>query len=136
MRHPMKHLDDPVRFRGRANWRRWLAAHCDRRAEVWLVVPKRRRGAPVYRRYYNEAVEEAICFGWIDSRIRSLDREQSAVRFTPRTSPSWSKYNIARALRMIDAGRMTAAGIKALPKGIRRLTRASSGRASSAGTGW
>ena len=66
-----------------------------------------------------EAVEEAICFGWIDSRIKSIDSEKYAVRYTPRQAKrKWSKYNSARALKMLKEGRMTTAGIKVLPKEI------------------
>lgn len=84
--------------------------------EVWVIFPKRKGGRPAYRMYYNEALEEAICFGWIDSRIRSIDSERCAVRFTPRRSHTWSKYNVQRALTMIRQGRMTASGMKTLPR--------------------
>jgi len=66
-----------------------------------------------------EAVEEAICFGWIDSRIKSIDSERYAVRYTPRQAArKWSKYNSARALKMLKEGKMTLPGVSVLSKEI------------------
>ncbi len=72
-----------------------------RKSEVWLVLPKKSAGGDSYRVYYNQALEEALCFGWIDSRIRPLDETRSLVRFTPRKSKNWSRYNIDRALELL-----------------------------------
>jgi len=95
----------------RSQWRRWLAANSQRAREVWLVYYKKGAGRP--RVDYGDAVEEAICFGWIDSKIRKLDEAQFAQLFTPRKPKSkWSPSNIARAKRMIQEGKMTAAGLK------------------------
>jgi uncharacterized protein YdeI (YjbR/CyaY-like superfamily) len=95
----------------RGKWRAWLEANSKRAAEVWLLYYKKETGRP--RIAYSDAVEEAICFGWIDSKIRKLDDERFAQLFTPRKPTSqWSRTNIARARRMIREGKMTAAGLK------------------------
>jgi len=95
----------------RSKWRAWLKANSRRATEVWLVYYKKGTGRP--RIANSDAVEEAICFGWIDSKIRKLDDERFAQLFTPRKPKSqWSRTNIARAQRMIQQGKMTAAGLK------------------------
>lgn len=107
---------DTVVFVNRQEWRRWLAKNHKLRKEVWLVLPKKAGSGTSYRVYYNEALEEAICFGWIDSRIRSLGTTRSKVRFTPRKSKNWSSRNIEKARELIRKGKMTPAGLKALPR--------------------
>jgi len=93
----------------REEWRRWLRANGDRKKEIWLVFYKRHTGKK--RLEYDDAVEEAICFGWIDSTIRRLDEERYAQKFTPRKAGSrWSDLNITRAKKMIAAKQMTPAG--------------------------
>jgi uncharacterized protein YdeI (YjbR/CyaY-like superfamily) len=95
----------------RSKWRAWLEANSEQAPEVWLVYFKKDTGRP--RVAYGDAVEEAICFGWIDSKIRKLDEARFAQLFTPRKPKShWSPSNIARARRMIQEGKMTAAGLK------------------------
>lgn len=103
----------------REAWRSWLVEHHRDREEIWLVFWKKDSGKPSLS--YNEAVEEAICFGWIDSQIRSIDEQRFARRFTPRRKGSgWSRYNRARALRMLQQGRMTEAGRILLPEDVAR----------------
>ena len=95
----------------RGKWRAWLEANSKRAKEVWLVYYKKATGRP--RVVYGEAVEEAICFGWIDSKIKKLDEARFAQLFTPRKPKSrWSPSNIARAERMIQEGKMTSAGLR------------------------
>jgi len=95
----------------RGKWRAWLEANSGRATEVWLVCYRKDSGRP--RVEYGEAVEEAICFGWIDSKVKKLDEERFAQLFTPRKPKSkWSPSNIARAKRMIQEGKMTPAGLK------------------------
>ncbi|MBN2344937.1 MAG: YdeI/OmpD-associated family protein [Candidatus Aminicenantes bacterium] len=90
-------------------WRQWLKKNGTREKEVWLEFYKRHTGKA--RLEYGDAVEEALCFGWIDSTIRRLDEERYAQKFTPRKRGSrWSDLNIARAKKMITAGLMTPAG--------------------------
>ena len=93
----------------RGKWREWLEANHKQTTEVWLVHYKKETGHPQIA--YEAAVEEAICFGWIDGKIRNLDAARYARLFTPRKSKSqWSRINIERARKMLKEGKMTAAG--------------------------
>lgn len=101
-----------------AAFRNWLRRNHQKKAEIWLVQFKKSTGKPSID--YSAAVEEAICFGWIDSSIKSIDAERYATRFTPRRPGSnWTDGNKALARRLAAEGRLTEAGRKALPKGIR-----------------
>jgi uncharacterized protein YdeI (YjbR/CyaY-like superfamily) len=94
----------------REEWRVWLESHHDSEDEVWLIYYKKPSGKP--RVAYNDAVEEAICFGWIDSTVRKIDEERYMQKFTPRNPTSvWSELNKSRAEKMIHEGRMTEAGL-------------------------
>lgn len=101
-----------VEIDSRAAWRRWLARHHTQRDSIWLVFWK--KGHP--RHVSNDdIVEEALCFGWIDSLPRKLDDARSMLLLSPRKPRSaWSKLNKARAARMIEAGLMTPAGQAAI----------------------
>ena len=104
--------------RSRRAWRRWLETNHDSRKDVWLVFYKRHTGKPTVT--YNDAVEEAVCFGWIDGVRRSIDDERYTHRFSPRNETSrWSATNRKRAERMIGAGLMTDAGRKAIQQAKR-----------------
>ena len=82
-------------------WRGWLAEHFETVADVWLVYPMKESGEPAL--LYNDAVEEALCFGWIDSTIKHIDPLRRAQRFTPRRPGSpYSQPNIER-LKWLDA---------------------------------
>jgi len=70
----------------RKDWRAWLGKNFDKEKEIWLVFPKKSSGKP--RISYNDTVEEALCFGWIDSTVRTIDEENSAQRFSPRNPKS------------------------------------------------
>jgi uncharacterized protein YdeI (YjbR/CyaY-like superfamily) len=95
----------------RSQWRAWLEANSQQATEVWLVFYKKDTGRPQIP--YADAVEEAICFGWIEGKIKNLDQARFARLFTPRKPKStWSRINIERARRMIREGKMTAAGSK------------------------
>ena len=94
----------------RKEWRAWLAKHYATRKEIWLVYP--RAGSGKRRIPYADAVEEAICFGWIDGIIKRMDEARSVQRFTPRRDRSFlSETNKERARKMIAAGLMTPAGL-------------------------
>lgn len=98
----------------RAEWRAWLEAHHDTEAEVWLVIHPKASGRPFVD--YDDAVEEALCFGWIDSTVRSLGGGPRAQRYTPRRPGSGvSEMNRARVRRLVREDRMTPAGMAALP---------------------
>ncbi|MCX6778575.1 MAG: YdeI/OmpD-associated family protein [Candidatus Micrarchaeota archaeon] len=97
----------------RKAWRAWLAENYDREKEIWLVYPKKHTGKP--RILYNDAVEEALCFGWIDSIVKRIDGEKFAQRFSPRRPTSQlSQMNKERIRRMISEKRMTKAGLAAV----------------------
>lgn len=94
----------------RAEWRAWLEQHHGRAEGVWLVSYKQATGKP--RVTYDEAVEEALCFGWVDSKGNKLDEERSMLWFAPRKLGSgWSRPNKERVERLIAAGLMTPAGM-------------------------
>ncbi len=95
----------------RKQWRNWLKRHHASEKEIWLIYYKKHTGKP--RIPYGDAVEEALCFGWIDTTIRRLDEERFMQKYTPRKPRSvWSKLNKERAERMIRAKRMTRAGLE------------------------
>ena len=99
----------------RAEWRQWLAAHHASAPGVWLVYCKKASGLPSLS--YAEAVEEALCFGWIDSRPRKLDAERSQQLYTPRRPKSgWSKVNKERLVRLEAAGQLMPAGRAAIAR--------------------
>ncbi|MFH1234610.1 MAG: YdeI/OmpD-associated family protein [Candidatus Diapherotrites archaeon] len=94
----------------RKAWRAWLAEHHGTEKEIWLVYCKKHTGKQ--RLPYNDAVEEALCYGWIDSTIKKIDEERTAQRFSPRREKSpLSEMNRERARRLIKAGKMTEAGL-------------------------
>jgi uncharacterized protein YdeI (YjbR/CyaY-like superfamily) len=93
-----------------SGWRAWLEANGKAEKEVWLVFPKVHTGVPAIS--YDDAVEEALCFGWIDSTVRRIDDDLYARKFTPRKPASvWSDLNKARAEKAIREGRMTGIGL-------------------------
>jgi uncharacterized protein YdeI (YjbR/CyaY-like superfamily) len=98
----------------RRQWRIWLDKHHDSVEEVWLVFHKRhtaRKSLP-----YDDAVEEALCFGWIDSLVRRLDDDRYARKFTPRNANSrWSTINRQRYAKLLAQGRLAAPGLERPP---------------------
>jgi uncharacterized protein YdeI (YjbR/CyaY-like superfamily) len=95
-------------------FRKWLIKNHQSKKEIWLIQYKKATRKPSIN--YVEAVEEAICFGWIDGFEKGMDIERYATRFSPRRPKSnWTETNKDRARRMIAAGRMTPAGLATLP---------------------
>jgi len=91
-----------------AEWRNWLARHHDTETELWLIFYKKSTGQPSLD--YESAVEEALCFGWIDSIIKKLDEASFARKFTPRKDRSkWSPTNKKRIEKLMASGRMAPA---------------------------
>lgn len=89
----------------RKEWRRWLRAHYRKEKDIWLVYYKKATGKP--RIEYNDAVEEALCFGWIDSTLKSLDEERSAQRFSPRNPKTpYSPANRERLRKLLKQGKV------------------------------
>jgi len=94
-------------------WRSWLAKHYKSKSEIWLVYYKKHTGK--LRISYNDAVDEALCYGWIDSTVKSIDDGRFAQRFTPRRNKSvLSQMNKERVRKLITQKRMTKAGIEAI----------------------
>lgn len=101
--------DAIVWFGGAADFEQWLEDHHDRSTGVWVKIAKPAASRPSIT--YVEAVEAALCFGWIDGQKAALDDEHWLQRFTPRTARSrWSKINRDRATQLIEASRMRPAG--------------------------
>ena len=106
----MKMTGEPIHFVTAEKWRRWLAANHATDEDVWLMIYKKHSKTPSVT--LQEAMQEAICFGWIDSSMQPIDGERYALRFTPRRQTSnWSGRNKEWAAMLIDEGRMTEAGL-------------------------
>jgi uncharacterized protein YdeI (YjbR/CyaY-like superfamily) len=101
----------------RREWREWLAQHHRDYKEIWLIYYKKTSGKPGIS--YEESVEEALCFGWIDGAIKGIDHETYAGRFTPRRAKSpWSDSNRERVKRLLRDGLMLEAGLAVLPNDV------------------
>jgi len=99
-------------FKSAADFRAWLEAEHEQCQELWVGFHKKSSAQNSIT--YPEAVDEALCFGWIDGVRKSVDRDSYTVRFTPRKLKSqWSAVNIKRAEELAEAGRMRPAGVKA-----------------------
>jgi uncharacterized protein YdeI (YjbR/CyaY-like superfamily) len=108
-------MSRPRFFRSPSEFRRWLAAHHGDTLEV--LVAFHRKGSGRGGITYHEALEEALCFGWIDGLTRSLDDGRYTIRFTPRRPNSnWSTVNVKRAEQLIDLGRMEPPGLAAFER--------------------
>jgi uncharacterized protein YdeI (YjbR/CyaY-like superfamily) len=95
----------------RSEWRDWLERNGSKEKAIWLIYYKKHSGKP--RISYEDAVGEALCFGWIDGVIKRLDEDRFAQRFTPRKPASrWSALNIKRARKLVRNGQMTPAGLR------------------------
>jgi len=107
----------PKFFAKPGDWRRWLEKNHTAERELWVGFYKKRSGRPSIT--WPESVDEALCFGWIDGAIKSIDVDTYAGRFTPRRAKSsWSESNRARVARLLRDGRMTEAGLAALPRDL------------------
>ncbi len=102
----------------RNEWCSWLKKYHNSKKEIWLTYYKKQTGKP--RISYNDAVEEAICFGWIDGQAKSLGVEKYIQRYTPRKpKSSWSEINIGRAKKMIKERKMTKWGLEKYYEGMK-----------------
>jgi len=107
MKAPIQYLT----FTNRADWRAWLEKHHALEPEAWLLHSKKKAAGQSIS--YEEAVEEALCFGWIDGLLRSLDAGRYVLRYSPRKPGSvWAENNKRRVEKLIREGRMTAAGLE------------------------
>ena len=97
----------------RNDWRAWLEENYASAREIWLIYYNKKSG--ISRIPYNDAVEEALCFGWIDSIVKKYDEKRAAQRFSPRRKNSrLSELNKERIRRMIQSGKMTKAGLESI----------------------
>ena len=113
-------MDTPelLRFTSVDEWREWLKRHHKTAAEAWLVHYKKGVKKPGVS--YREALDEALSFGWIDTKLKSLDGESFMLRWVPRKPGSlWSKINRDRAEELIEQGRMAPAGLAAIEEARR-----------------
>jgi len=107
----MSSKENSVFVKSRNEWRNWLAEFSLTRDNVWLIIYHKKSGTPSIT--YNEAVEEALCFGWIDSKPNKRDQESYYLFFAKRNPKSnWSKANRERVERMMKLKQMTPEGLK------------------------
>jgi uncharacterized protein YdeI (YjbR/CyaY-like superfamily) len=106
-------MANELRVSSRAEWRSWLQKNHEIEKEAWLIYFKKHACEPSVP--YDDSVEEALCFGWVDSIIKRIDDEKFARKFTPRTRKStWSEANKKRVEKLIKEGKMTEAGLVAI----------------------
>jgi uncharacterized protein YdeI (YjbR/CyaY-like superfamily) len=105
-------------FPSRAAWREWLERNHAKEKGAWLLHYKKASGK--HSLNYRDAVEEALCFGWIDGKMKSLDEEKFILKYSPRRAKSlWSKINKEKAEQLIAQGRMTPAGFEKIEEARR-----------------
>lgn len=102
--------EEPRLFKTRQAWREWLARNHDRSKGLWLAYYKKGTGKPSVT--YEEALQEALCFGWIDSTVGRIDEQRYKQKYTPRNEKSvWSASNKARIEKLVAEGRMAPPGL-------------------------
>ena len=100
-----------IEFKNPSEWQAWLSENHDKENEIWLIFHKKATGIPCIE--YKDSLDEALCFGWVDSLIKKIDEEKYARKFTPRKDNSkWSLVNKKRVEELIQDGRMTEHGLK------------------------
>lgn len=105
--------------KNRKRWRSWLKENHTKEKEIWLVYYRKASGKT--RIPYNDAVEEALCFGWIDNQVKNIDKERYAQRFSPRRKDSvLSEMNKERIRRLTEQGKMTKAGLEAVKEHLEK----------------
>ena len=104
-------MNSGIYFTNRKEWRSWLEENHQKEQEIWLIYYKKHTGVP--RIPYDDAVEEALCFGWIDSLVKRIDDEKFMQKFSPRNDKSaWSESNKKRVSQLLEKGLMAEAGIR------------------------
>ena len=110
-------ISEKIYLVNREQWRKWLEENYSTAKDIWLIYYKKNSGKP--RIPYNDAVEEALCFGWIDSTVKAIDDKCFAQRFSPRRKNSQlSETNKERVRQLVKRGRMTAAGLESIRQHI------------------
>lgn len=104
-------MSNRLYVKNRDEWREWLKENYSMEKEIWLIYYKNHTGKP--RIPYDDAVEEALCYGWIDSTVKRIDDETYMQKFTPRNEKSnWSEFNKKRVKALIKNGRMAKPGLE------------------------
>lgn len=117
----MPEITETLYVKSRGAWRKWLEKNHAKKKDIWLIYYNKASGKP--RIPYDDAVEEALCFGWIDSIVKKIDGEKHAQRYSPRNpKSSWSESNLGRARRMIEQEKMTIAGLEKLGNALNEKT--------------
>jgi uncharacterized protein YdeI (YjbR/CyaY-like superfamily) len=102
-----------LRVQGIADWRAWLKKNHESQEVVWLVFQKKGQGDPPFD--YHMALDEALCYGWVDSLLRAIDEKEYMRKFTPRKPTStWSEINKKKVEQLVREGRMTPAGMRTI----------------------
>ncbi len=109
-----------VEVRWAHDWRNWLLAHHEQVESIWLVTWKKRAGAPHLSRW--DAMDEALCFGWVDGLMRRIDDARVMQLFSPRRHQRWTAMYRERVARLLDEGRMHPAGLRAIEEANARGT--------------
>jgi uncharacterized protein YdeI (YjbR/CyaY-like superfamily) len=118
---PYMEITETLYVTNRREWRSWLEKNHRSAKEIWLIYYNKKSGKP--RIPYNDAVEEALCYGWIDSTIKKYDEERAAQRFSPRRKNSkLSELNRERIRRLVEAKKMTPAGLERIAHHIGNAT--------------
>ncbi len=108
---------ETLEVKTRTEFRVWLKENHEVKSEIWLIYYYNQSGKQKLN--YDESVEEAICFGWIDGQVFRMDEERFVRRFSPRQFASrWSEHNKKRALKVLREGKMTEAGMARLPQDV------------------
>ncbi len=111
--------DKPLRFKNSQEWRRWLEENSDTAPEVWLEHHKKHSHKDTLS--LSDAVTEALCFGWVDGKLKSIDGDRFILRYSPRRADSvWSRINKERAEKLIAQGRMTPGGLAIIEEAKKR----------------
>jgi len=111
-------IDETLYLTNRKDWRAWLEKNYEKKKGIWLIYYKKHTNKPTIP--YDDAVEEALCFGWIDITVKRIDDEKHVQRYSPRKLRSvWSQNNITRVKKMIKEGKMTKAGLKKYDFGMK-----------------
>jgi uncharacterized protein YdeI (YjbR/CyaY-like superfamily) len=117
-----------LKVRNSLEWRRWLARHHGDTKEIWLVYYRKASGKTGIT--YEDSVQEALAYGWIDGQTKTIDEATYGGRFTPRKPKSnWSASNIARVKQLLAEGRMAEPGLAKIPESLRPANRNSLPRA-------
>jgi uncharacterized protein YdeI (YjbR/CyaY-like superfamily) len=111
-------IGETLYITNRKEWRKWLEKNYVIKKEIWLIYYKKHTKKPTIP--YDDAVEEALCFGWVDSTVKRIDDEKHVQRYSPRNFNSvWSPYNVTRAKKMIKEGKMTKTGLEKYEYGMK-----------------